>query len=129
MEAVCATEQFQERFKENPANLEKMMAMDVDDFVELMSNWMSLFEEVAHFQAMGVTECQLRAINAPTIIIPGNDLTHSSTSAKVAHQLINGSELHQLPVTDQDEPVIPFTKWGHLEREIAETFTEFMDRH
>lgn len=105
------------------------MSMDVEDFIEVMSNWKSLFEEVAHFPVMGVTEDQLRAIKAPTMIIPGNDLTHSSNSAKVAHELIEGSELHQLPVTDQNEPVIPFTKWEHLELEIAETFTEFMNRH
>jgi pimeloyl-ACP methyl ester carboxylesterase len=129
MAAVCTTDQFQERFKENAANLEKMMTMDVDDFIQVMSNWMSLFEEVAHLPVMGVTEDQLRLIKAPTIIIPGNDLTHSSTSAKVAHEMIEGSELHQLPISDQNEPVIPFTSWEHLEPEIARTFTEFMNRH
>ena len=78
---------------------------------------------------MGVSEDQLRSIKAPTMIIPGNDLVHSSSSAKVAHEMIEGSELHQLPVTDQDEPVIPFTAWEYLEPEIAQTFTEFMSRH
>ena len=78
---------------------------------------------------MGVSEDQLRSIKAPTMIIPGNDLVHSSSSAKVAHEMIEGSELHQLPVTDQNDPVIPFTVWEHLEPEIAQTFTEFMSRH
>ena len=34
--AVCATEQYQERFKENPANLDKMMEMEADEFIEVM---------------------------------------------------------------------------------------------
>ena len=129
MAAVCATEEYQERFKENPANLDKMMEMDAREYIAVMSNWLALFEDVAHLPVMGISEDQLRAIKVPTMIIPGNDLVHSSSSAKVAHEMIDGSELHQLPVTDQDEPVIPFTAWEHLEPEIAQTFTEFMSRH
>ena len=129
MAAVCATEEYQERFKENPANLDKMMEMDAGEYIAVMSNWLTLFEDVAHLPVMGISEYQLRAIKVPTMIIPGNDLVHSSSSAKVAHEMIDGSELHQLPVTDQDEPVIPFTAWEHLEPEIAQTFTEFMSRH
>lgn len=129
MAAVCATEEYQERFKENPANLDKMMEMDAREYIAVISNWLALFEDVAHLPVMGISEYQLRAIKVPTMIIPGNDLVHSSSSAKVAHEMIDGSELHQLPVTDQDEPVIPFTAWEHLEPEIAQTFTEFMSRH
>ena len=129
MAAVCATEEYQERFKENPANLDKMMEMDAREYIAAMSNWLVLFEDVAHLPVMGISEYQLRAIKVPTMIIPGNDLVHSSSSAKVAHEMIDGSELHQLPVTDQDEPVIPFTAWEHLEPEIAQTFTEFISRH
>ena len=129
MSAVCASEQYQERFKENPRNLDKMMQIKVEDYILAMSNWMTLFEEVAHLPVMGVREDQLRSIKAPTIIIPGNDLVHSSASAKVAHDMINGSELHQLPVSDQEIPVIPFTEWKLHEQEIAHTFIEFMLRH
>ena len=129
MAAVCATQEYQERFKENPSNLDKMMEMDAREYIAAISNWLALFEDVAHLPVMGISEYQLRAIKVPTMIIPGNDLVHSSSSAKVAHEMIDGSELHQLPVTDQDEPVIPFTAWEHLEPEIAQTFTEFMSRH
>ena len=129
MAAVCATEEYKERFKENPANLDKMMEMDARKYIAVISHWLALFEDVAHLPVMGISEDQLRAIKVPTMIIPGNDLVHSSSSAKVAHEMIDGSELHQLPVTDQDEPVIPFTAWEHLEPEIAQTFTEFMSQH
>ena len=68
---------------------------------------------------MGVTEQELRSIKVPVMIIPGNDQTHSSASAAVAHKLIPGSEVHQLPITDQEVPLIPFPEWGPYEEEIA----------
>tara|TARA_S200000501_G_C20808982_1_gene737503 strand:- start:87 stop:920 length:834 start_codon:yes stop_codon:yes gene_type:complete len=129
MEAVCASAQYQERFKENPSNLDKIMEMNVEEYISTMSNWMTLFEEVAHFPVMGFREDQLRAIKVPTIIIPGNDRVHSSASGNVAHDMIAGSELHPLPVIDKDVPVIPFNEWKEHEPEISQTFTEFMLRH
>jgi hypothetical protein len=77
---------------------------------------------------MGVTEQELRSIKVPVMIIPGNDQTHSSASAAVGHKLIPGSELHQLPIKDQEVPLIPFPDWGPYEEEIADTFVKFMQR-
>ncbi len=62
------------------------------------------------------------------IIIPGNDNTHSSKSGLVAHELIAGSELHRLPIEDQDVPLISFPDWGAYEPEIARVFADFMAR-
>ena len=70
----------------------------------------------------------MRSIKAPTIVIPGNDNTHSSASGLTASGLIAGSELHQLPIEDQDIPLIPFPEWGAYEEEIARVFAEFMKR-
>jgi hypothetical protein len=36
--------------------------------------------------------------------------------------------LHELPITDQDVPLIPFEEWAPYEAEIAETFVAFMRR-
>jgi hypothetical protein len=62
----------------------------------------------------------------PTIIIPGNDNTHASASARAAHRMIPGSVLHQLPITDQDVALIPFPDWAPYEPEIARVFIDFM---
>jgi hypothetical protein len=75
-----------------------------------------------------VTEVELNAMNIPTIIIPGNDNTHSSESGRTAHRLIPGSELHELPITDQDVDLIPFPDWAEHEDEIATVFDDFMKR-
>ena len=63
-----------------------------------------------------------------TLVIPGNDNTHSSASGLTAHRSIAGSELHQLPITDQDVPLIPFPDWSVYEPEIARVFADFMAR-
>jgi hypothetical protein len=77
---------------------------------------------------MGVSPQEMASIKAPTIIIPGNDQTHASASGRTAHQQIPGSELHQLPITDQEVPLIPFPDWAPYEDEIARVFLDFMRR-
>jgi len=51
-----------------------------------------------------------------------------SPDGLTAHRLIAGSELHQLPITDQDVPLILFPEWSQYEPEIARVFAEFMKR-
>ncbi len=75
---------------------------------------------------MGVTEAQLRSIKVPTMVIPGNDMTHSSASGRLAAKLIPGAVLHELPITDQDVALIPFEEWAPYEDEIARSFVDFM---
>jgi hypothetical protein len=75
---------------------------------------------------MGVTERELATIKVPTLIIPGNDLTHNAESGRIAQRLIPNSKLHELPVTDQDVALIPFSDWAMHEPEIARVFAAFM---
>ena len=103
MAAVCATDQYRERIAANPANHDQLMGMDAGDFIDAMTRLRDLFEEGAHWPVMGVDEAELAKMDIPTIVIPGNDNTHSSESGRVAHRLIPGSVLHELPIEDQDE--------------------------
>ena len=96
MAAVCATDQYKERFAENPANLEVLMDMDPERYIAVLTRWLELFAAGADLPVMGVTPEQLASIKAPAIVIPGNDNTHSSASGRIAHQSIPGSELHEL---------------------------------
>lgn len=128
MAAVCATEAYRERIIANPANREKLMSMDPEGFIAILSRLRDLFEQGAHLPVMGVTEAELNSIKAPTIVIPGNDNTHSSHSGRMAHRLIPGSELHELPIVDQDVPLIPFEEWAPHEEEITRVFVDFMRR-
>lgn len=128
MEAVCAMDAWKERFKENPRGRDYLAKLPAEKFIQVFTRWKEIFEAGAKYPVMGVTEEELQSIKVPTIIIPGNDQTHSSVSGLTAQKLIPGSELHRLPITDQEVPLIPFPEWGAYEDEIARVFVNFMKR-
>ena len=128
MTAVCATEQWQERIAANPSTRDRLMAMPPEKFIDVMTRWNDIFVAGSKYPVMGVSEADLKSIKVPTMIIPGNDNTHAGPSALFAHNAIAGSELHRLPIEDQDVPLIPFPDWAPQEAEIARTFADFMAR-
>jgi pimeloyl-ACP methyl ester carboxylesterase len=129
MDAVCAMDQWKERIDTNPRNGEYLRRLPAKKFIEVLTRWNEIFVAGAHHPVMGVTAQELQSIKVPTIVIPGNDKTHSSASGLTAHKLIPGSELHRLPITDQDVPLIPFPEWCAYEQEIARIFADFMRRN
>ena len=126
MAAVCATEQYQDRIKASTRNAEYLKNLPAEKFIAVMSKWRDLFLAGVNHPVMGVTEQELRALEVPTIVIPGNDKTHASASGLVAHRMIPGSQLHRLPIEDQDVPLIPFPEWAPYEGEIADAFAAFI---
>ena len=128
MAAIRAMDQWQERIAANPANGKYLAELPVRQFIDVLTRWNEIFVAGALHPVMGVSADELRAIKTPTIIIPGNDNTHSSASGLTAHRLIAGSELHRLPIEDQDVPLIPYPEWGPYDDEIARVFAEFMKR-
>ena len=128
MAKVIEMDAWKERFKENPAGRDYLAKLPADKFIAVFTRWKEIFEAGGKHPVMGVTEQELRSIKVPVMIIPGNDQTHSSASAAVAHKLIPGSQVHQLPIKDQEVPLIPFPEWGPYEEEIADTFVKFMQR-
>ncbi len=129
MAAVCETDDWRERIKENPENYEKLITMDAAEFIATLSRWKELFEKGAHYSVMGITDEQLKSLTMPTIVIPGNDNTHSSASGRKAHELIPGSKLHDLGLKDEDVDLIPYPDWSPYEAEISTVLTEFMHQH
>ena len=128
MAAVCAHEQYQERIEANPATRDRLIAMTPERYIAVMSNWQDQFVAGVNLPVMGVTEAELRSIAVPTVVIPGNDQTHSSKSGQLAASLIPGSVLHQLPIADQEVPLIAYPEWEPYEAEIARVFVDLMRR-
>lgn len=128
MAAVCETDRFKEYIASNPAVRDQLMAMDPQRFIEIQSNLLDKFLAGANLPVMGMTEADLDSIKVPTLIVPGNDNTHASVNGRIAHEMIKGSELHELPITDQDVDLLAWSDWSELEPEIAMTFIEFMHR-
>src|SRR3954471_17802926 len=128
MAAVCATEQYQERIAANPANRERLLAMDPQRYIAVMQHWLDLFNRGPRAPVLGMTDEQLRSIRVPTIVVPGNDNTHSSANGLRAAQLIPGSVLYRLPIEDQDVPLLPFSDWAPHEDTLATALADFMQR-
>lgn len=128
MKAVCDTEQYQERIQANPANLERLMAMDPEHYIAVMSHWQNIFLQGPRKPVLGVTEDDLRSISVPTIVVPGNDKTHASINGHAAAALIADSMLFSLPMKDQDVPLLPFSDWAPHERVLAQVFAKFMNQ-
>lgn len=129
MAAVCETPEYADRIAANPANREILMAMDPDQFIAVLTRWRDLFVAGAALPVFGVSEAELNSIAKPAIVIPGNDKTHASDSGLTVHRMIPDSELHQLPIEDQNVPLIPFEEWAPYEPEIAQVLVDFMRRH
>lgn len=128
MAAVCAHERYRERIAGNPLWRDILMGMNVDEFIASQSKLLKVFEAGVNLPVIGVTEAELQSIKVPTIVIPGNDKIHSSASGLTAQRLIPGSELHRLPIKDQDMTLIPFAQWQPHYAEIAKVFADFMQR-
>lgn len=128
MEAICATDQYRERIEANADNKAKLENMEAAEYIAVMKRLMELFVAGVDYPVLGIPEDDVRGIKAPTMIIPGNDNTHASASGRVAHEMIPGSEIHQLPIEDIDVPLVPYEEWADLEPEITETFVNFMKK-
>jgi pimeloyl-ACP methyl ester carboxylesterase len=126
MAAVCATEMYQQRIAANPANRERLMAMAPAQFIAVMRHWAGVFTAGPIEPLIGVSEAELRATRVPTLVIPGNDKTHSSAAGLAVHRLVPGARLVRLPVEDQDVTVITYAEWKAHEPMIAAGIVAFM---
>jgi len=83
MQGVIETPFFAERIKQNPANRDRLLAMDPKEFIDIMLFWRTYFR--GDVPVVGVTEEELRAIQVPTLIISGDDDTHPRAAADWLH--------------------------------------------
>jgi pimeloyl-ACP methyl ester carboxylesterase len=128
MAAVCETEHFAEVVRIRPENRARLMAMRPDDFIACMEAWRRPFIAGADLPLIGTSEADLRSIELPVCIIPGNDLTHPRTRGPLVAPLIAGSELHFVTDIDRNLDVTPAEEWGRHYPEMARIFTDFLAR-
>src|SRR5262249_36357100 len=128
MAAVCETEHFAERIAANPANRDKLMAMEPAHFIAVMEHWREHFLKSADLPVIGASATDLQSISVPTCIIPGNDKTHGLQAGKTAHELIPGSELHYLFTEQLDLDIAPMEDWHAKTAEHVGILTDFLRR-
>ena len=128
MAAVCATPFYQELITTDPANRDRLMAMEPQQYMAVMRHWLQIFLQGPREPVLGMTTQALQAIRVPTWVVPGNDNTHVSRHGREAAALIPGCELFELPVADEDVPALPFSAWGPHEETLATAMADFMRR-
>ncbi len=128
MAAVCATEHFKARIEERAENRALLMAMEPQRFVGVMENWNRYFVEGADLPIIGATEQQLRSINTPACIVPGNDNSHPRKVGENLATLLPNAELHSLGLADYDLDLSPREEWNEREPALAAIFSGFMAR-
>jgi pimeloyl-ACP methyl ester carboxylesterase len=129
MEGVCHTDWYKERLALNPNNRDYLLSLDPKDFIAQQEYWLSKFLQGPRSPVMGMENAELAKFNLPVLVVPGTDRTHASENGIAAHQLIPGSELFQLPTTDQDSDLIAFPLWNEFYPLLTKRFVEFMRAH
>lgn len=128
MVAVCEMEHWKERIQAKPENRDALMKMSPERFIEVMSNWREYFLKGADLPVIGASEEDLRSIQVPACIIPGNDNTHGRQTGENLGRLVQKSEVHVLFPKHYDEPLSPREEWDEKAGEMAALFRDFMKR-
>ena len=106
MEAVCNTEFFSQRIKDNHNNKSLLLSMEVESFISVMQRWQDSFSRP---NPVGdLTESEVKSIHCPTFIFAGNvpDEVHHVSAAENANRLISDSEIHPSAWTNEEWQII-----------------------
>src|SRR4026209_1029920 len=87
MAAVCEMEHWKERIEARPENRESLMRLTPEHFITVMSHWREYFLKGIDLPVIGATEQELRSIQVPACIVPGNDNTHGRQTGEALGRL------------------------------------------
>jgi pimeloyl-ACP methyl ester carboxylesterase len=132
MQAVAESEHFSECIKARPENRARLLAIDVNEFIKVMTTWREAFLKSAELPIVGATEADLRAIAVPACIIAGNDIIHTPATARKAAALIPHSELHDDVVEKRTDSNLlkdwDRKEWRDVEPRLAAIFSTFLHK-
>jgi pimeloyl-ACP methyl ester carboxylesterase len=97
MAAVAQTPFFADRIANNPANRERLLALDPLAFAATLKRWNRAFYYSPDAGLAGVADDALRTIRAPTLIFGGNDDIHPAAVSEALSGLIPGAALRSSP--------------------------------
>ena len=99
MNGVAGVQEWKDRISENPANRDRLLAFDADEFLKVMLRWLNAFVPKAGQTIPGVEDEMFDNITVPTLIIRGgeNDLDHPKRTSLEVSCLIKGSTLIDPP--------------------------------
>jgi hypothetical protein len=95
---------WQEVLERNPANRERMLALDPKEFIATMERWMAAYPPHPEQIVPGVPNAIIEAIAVPTLIVRSNstDLIHAQATSDQVAELIPGAQLVEAPWDDAE---------------------------
>ncbi len=99
VEGLVQMREWRERIDENPANKQRLLDLDPDEFVKLSLRWLGTYVPKPGQTIPGVDDELFDRITVPTLIIRGgeNDLDHPKRTSLEVSCLIRGSTLIDPP--------------------------------
>ena len=99
IKGLLHVDEWKERIAENPANKDRILAMDADEFLRVMLRWLNAFVPKPSQAIPGVEDELFGDITVPTLIIRGgeNDWDHPKRTSLEVNCLIKGSTLIDPP--------------------------------
>jgi pimeloyl-ACP methyl ester carboxylesterase len=106
MAAVAATEFFTQRLHDNPANRERLLSMDVQEFCAVMRRWQAAY--MVPNPVSELTAAQLKSITCPVVLFASNtpDDVHHVSAAENVHRLVPHADLRPSAWTPAEWDII-----------------------
>jgi pimeloyl-ACP methyl ester carboxylesterase len=102
MAAVADGPYWSDRVAANPANRERLLAIDPAEFPATMRRWMSAFYYHPDSTLTGATDTQLATIAVPTLVFEGNDDVHPKAVSDAMARLITGATYRPSPWSGEE---------------------------
>ena len=125
IDAVLATDHFAAMVKANPANGETLRQMGAEKFLEAMQRWLGGFRADCDFPVAGIRSENLRNLDLPAIVIPGNDKVHPPAPGQAAHRMLPNS-IYDEVLTQQVDADVDFAGWEKATGTLAARFIDFL---
>jgi len=104
MEAVVELPEWAEVLERNPANRERMLALDPQEFIGVLERWMAVYCPDAGAIVPGLPDERYATLTVPTLIFRSGktDPYHTRATSEGLHRLIPGSLLVEPPWGDRE---------------------------
>jgi pimeloyl-ACP methyl ester carboxylesterase len=104
MEAVVALPEWAEVLERNPANRERFLALDPQEFIATLERWMLVYCPTPGTTLPGLTDEALAALRVPTLVFRSgeSDPYHTRATSEQLHALIPGARIAEPPWGDRE---------------------------
>lgn len=120
MEAVVELDQWQEVIAANPGNRERFLAMDRQEFMDVIDRWMLAYCPCENSLVPGLSDADVAALAAPILVFRSgaSDMSHTRATSEALAAGLPNAELVEPPWGDEE--------WNERRVAVEETGSLFV---